>query len=143
MKWLNILFYILVSGCASNPIRQDIRIIPIDNTPIVKVHKHCVHQWDYDTGKCWTCNASFSPMKTKIKTARLKDNKQVMIHAIMIETGLSEPEATILWEKYKRSNIKGMAPYLIEINPYQKIDRIYIDLMERIKVRTKILKRNK
>ena len=113
------------------------------NSGCAHVIKPHIHQWDKSTGKCWICGATFSPMKMKSKQARLKDSKQVMIQAIMIESGMTEPEATILWEKYKQSNIHGLAPYLIQTNPFQKIDRVYIDLVERIKVRTKILKRGR
>jgi len=125
---------LMVVGCVAT--QSEIK------TNIVKIHKH---RWDYDTGRCWICDASFSPMKVKSKTAlRLnKNSKQVMINAIMIEFGLSEPDATILWEKYKRSEIEGFAGYLIETNPFQKIDRVYTDLVERVKVRTKILKRER
>ena len=82
-------------------------------------------------------------MKVKSTQVRLKDSKQTMINAIMIESALSEPEVTILWERYKLSGVKDFALYLIKANPFQKQDWIYIDFMERVKVRTKILKRTK
>ena len=127
MRYL-LIVCLLLAGCASNPIRQG------------KIHKH---QWDKDSGKCWICGVTFSPMKVKSTHARLKDSKQTMINAIMIESALSEPEVTILWERYKLSGVKDFALYLIKANPFQKQDWIYIDFMERVKVRTKILKRTK
>ena len=127
MRYL-LIVCLLLAGCASNPIRQG------------KIHKH---QWDKDSSKCWICGATFRPMKVKSTQARLKDSKQTMINAIMIESALSEPEVTILWERYKLSGVKDFALYLIKANPFQKQDWIYIDFMERVKVRTKILKRTK
>jgi hypothetical protein len=128
-----------MSGCVERGIvRHDSR------QSIVRIHKHA---WDKDTGKCLICGATYSPMRTASTQARLKDSKQIFINALMIESGLSEPDATILWEKYllakpnMKPNRKGFANYLIVTNPFQKIDRVYIDFVERIKVRTKILKR--
>jgi hypothetical protein len=119
------LLLFLISGCAST-----------------RMQKH-EHRWDKDTGRCWICGVTFSPMKVKSTQARLKDNRQTMINAIMAESGLPEPEATILWERYKLSGTKGFANYLIQTNPFFKIDRVYIDFVERVKVRTKILKRGR
>jgi len=120
-------------GCATITKETPTQIKPI-------FHKH---KWDYQTGKCWICGATFRPMKVKSTQARLKDSKQIFINALMIESGLSEPDATILWERYKLSGTKGFANYLIQTNPFFKIDRVYIDFVERVKVRTKILKRGK
>jgi hypothetical protein len=77
----------------------------------------------------------------EIAKIRLKDSKQVIIRAIMIEGSLSEPEATVLWVKYTQSDYKDFITYLIEINPHDKQVRIYKDFVERVKVRTKMLKR--
>ena len=137
IKYFSIALVILLSGCITSS-----TIIETDTIP--KIH---IHQWDKQTGKCWICGVIYSPMKVKSTQTRLKNSKQTMINALMIENGLSEPEATILWENYKKYKIspnkRDFANYLIETNPYQKIDRLYIDFVERVKVRTKILKRNK
>lgn len=88
------------------------------------------------------------PISTK-KIIRIKDSKQVMIRAIMIESGLSEPEATILWERYKKSDKIKLSDYLINTNYWFKLtghglrDDIYVKLVELIKVRTKMLKRGR
>ena len=136
MRYLLVVL-LLLSGCATahKEITTEIKAISKFQ---VKPH---IHRWDKDTGRCWICGATYSPMKVKVKTTRLKDSKQVMIQAIMIESSLSEPEATILWERYKMSDIRGFAPYLIKANPMFLIDRFYTDFVERVKVRTKILKR--
>ena len=76
-----------------------------------------------------------------MKMLHLKDNKKVLIKAIMIEGHMSEPEATILWEKYKHFKLSSFRDYLIFVNPKFIQDRYYIDFIERVKVRTKILKR--
>jgi hypothetical protein len=67
----------------------------------------------------------------------------------MIESGLSEPEATILWERYKKSDKIKLSDYLINTNYWFKLtghglrDDIYVKLVELIKVRTKMLKRGR
>ena len=83
------------------------------------------------------------PIVKPIKHHRLKDSKQTIIRAIMIEGDMPEPEATILWEGYKTSNLRDFSEYLIAICPYQVSDSQIINAVERMKIRTKILKRRK
>ena len=130
MRYL-LIALLLLSGCAANTIKPD----------IIKV---CKHQWDKQTGQCWICGASYSPIQKEQKKIKYKlSAKDIITQAIMTESGLSEPDAVILWDKYKRSSIKGFARYLIQVNPYYKQNWVYIDFVERVKVRTKILKRER
>ena len=137
---------LLLSGCATTH-KENTPEIKAISKPIPKTIsqfriKPHIHKWDKQTGICWICGASFNPIHKKqhTKVARL-NSKQTMVNAIVIESGLPEPEATILWERYKMSGIRGFAPYLIKANPMFLIDRFYTDFVERVKVRTKILKR--
>ena len=128
MRYL-LIFCLLFSGCASN-----IQIIPTT----IKIHKH---QWDKDTGLCWICGVKYSPMTPKVKFERIKNSKQTIIKAIMLEAPATETQATVVWEKYKHFNCPSFKDYLININADYLQDRYYVDFVERVKVRTKILKR--
>jgi hypothetical protein len=129
MKYIAIvsllIFCFVVSGCV---------------TASCGVHKHV---WDKETGHFWICGAIYAPVRFKKNSVRLKDSQQIMIKAIMIEGEMPEVEATMLWERYKRSGIKGFLNYLIEVNPFFRQDRIYVSFVEKVKIRTKILKRTK
>ena len=132
MRYL-LIFCLLFSGCASN-----IQIIPTT----IKIHKH---QWDKDTGICWICKTRYSPMRKREVTTskKYKSSKVTIVKAITEEFSLDEPNATILWERYKRSNSKSFVDYLLKYNPLWIRNDLYILLVERIKTRTKILKRTK
>lgn len=84
------------------------------------------------------------------KTIHLyKDIKDTFIKAIQIECGLSESGAMILWEAYKTSEYKKLSIFLIKTNYFTRIysyglqDRVYLMMVERVKARTKLLKKLK
>jgi len=132
-----------MSGCAGRAIvRPDPKI-----ATVIKSHKHA---WDKETGNCLICGATYNPMIEKLRQTRRMENKLVMISAIMTESGLSEPEATILWEDYqmlKTKKINTLAKYMIDIkfspanDGFTLRDDIFVRFVERVKIRTKILKR--
>ena len=81
-----------------------------------------------------------------------KSKEKAVIKAIMIESGLSEPEAVILWGKYiqaKTEEINTLAKYMINIqyspnkNGFSLRYDLFENLVERVKVRTRMLKRKR
>lgn len=107
-----------------------------------KFHKH---EWDKDSGICWICKAEWNPIpitkKERIKTIKF-NAKDIIIEAIVFETKFSKSYAIVLWEKYKNSGIKGFADYLIKTNPLQLTDACYIQFVEQVKARTKIISKD-
>jgi len=91
---------------------------------------------------------SYDELKKTHRTI-LKDSKQIIILSIVKEGNLTEPEASVLWEKYKSSNIKGLSVWLIKTNYFAELhywglqDRYYIDFVKRVKARTKMFKRGR
>jgi hypothetical protein len=91
----------------------------------------------------------YKPLAKPIKKIIRKiTSKDVFIKSIMIESDslilpskLTESEALVLWENYERSGISGFYNFLIKTDLFNRLDKIYLKFVKKIKARSKILKR--
>ena len=153
MRYLLIL--LLLSGCAI-PIKITTYTSPEELTIQKKIRNHEIRKEKYAKiydkamkrlNRKIAQKEKMKPKPTLKPKPKKLSFKTTFIQAIMVESGLSEPDTTILWERYKRSGIKGFARYLIKTNYFERLtghgvrDDVYIDFVERLKVQTKMLKK--
>jgi hypothetical protein len=61
--------------------------------------------------------------------------------SLILPSKLTESEALVLWENYERSGISGFYNFLIKTDLFNRLDKIYLKFVKKIKARSKILKR--